>query len=316
MGKRTVMKAIAFLCMMILLVSAQPDFENAKAEDGLGGLATKKLATRSGPGTEYSETGTYNVAGQYIKVLSRAWDKRNEIWWVKCEIPYKGEIRVLWTGYKRFDSSTLPLESIPIEGENNSKIPNQDSSWKSAYRQFFTSGSYKNYIRAVDPEYAGMLAERDTQWDSIALHDMDGDGTPELIIRSDYAVEQADVFVYQNGNVYWVGTMGGDNFFQWIISYRDSGYRGLFTVMGGPAMSITRYTLANGTLNRQDIARTMVDNNGDYTIGIQMYMNDSTLYQLLYNTFVSGRDVSSPLEWYGRSGLNSDSDWNAFFLSY
>ena len=82
--------------------------------DGVYGLTIQKLATRSGPGTQYAEKGTYNVAGQYIKILTRAWDDRNGIWWVKCEIPYKGALRVLWTGYKRFDSSTCPLESIPI----------------------------------------------------------------------------------------------------------------------------------------------------------------------------------------------------------
>ena len=79
------------------------------------GLTINKLATRTGPGTQYAEGGTYNVKGQYIQVLARAYDTRNGIWWVKCVIPYKGENRVLWTGYKRFDHSQLPLESIPIE---------------------------------------------------------------------------------------------------------------------------------------------------------------------------------------------------------
>ena len=83
--------------------------------DGVWGLATQKLATRDGPGTTYNEKGTYNVAGQYIKVLSRAWDKRNSIWWVKCEIPYRSEIRVLWTGWKRFDHSTISLDDLPEE---------------------------------------------------------------------------------------------------------------------------------------------------------------------------------------------------------
>ena len=83
--------------------------------DGLYGLAVQKLATRNGPGTTYDEKGTYNVAGQYIKVLSRAWDSRNGIWWVKCEIPYHGEIRVLWTGWKRFDHSTISLDDLPEE---------------------------------------------------------------------------------------------------------------------------------------------------------------------------------------------------------
>lgn len=88
--------------------------DSARPEE-LYGLATDKLATRSGPGTQYAGKGTYSVAGQYIRVLSRAWDSRNGIWWVKCAIPYKKETRILWTGYKRFDSETLPLESIPIE---------------------------------------------------------------------------------------------------------------------------------------------------------------------------------------------------------
>ena len=105
--------------------------------------------------------------------------------------------------------------------------------WKSAYRTFFVSGEYQRGLQAADLEYAEIFAERDTQWDSIALHDMDGDGMPELVIRSDYAIEQADVFACRDGSIVHAGTMGGDNFFQWIISYRDSGYRGLFTVMGG-----------------------------------------------------------------------------------
>ena len=87
----------------------------AAAADGVYGLTTDKLATRKGPGTTYEGGGTYSVKGQYIKVLSKAWDKRNGIWWVKCEIPYRKEIRVLWTGWKRFDPSTISLEDLPEE---------------------------------------------------------------------------------------------------------------------------------------------------------------------------------------------------------
>ena len=87
----------------------------AKPAGTIYGLTINRLATRTGPGTQYTEGGTYNVKGQYIQVLARAYDKRNGIWWVKCVIPYHGENRILWTGYKRFDHSQLPLESIPIE---------------------------------------------------------------------------------------------------------------------------------------------------------------------------------------------------------
>ena len=86
-----------------------------RGSGGVYGLAIDKLATRKGPGTQYEEGGTYNVKNQYIKVLAKAWDKRNDIWWVKCEIPYNGEIRILWTGWKRFDHSTISLDDLPEE---------------------------------------------------------------------------------------------------------------------------------------------------------------------------------------------------------
>ena len=93
--------------------NTQPVQPSAPSE--VYGLTIQKLATRKGPGTQYEEGGTYFVENQWIKVLSKAYDKRNEIWWVKCEIPYHGEIRVLWTGYKRFDHSTLSLDDLPEE---------------------------------------------------------------------------------------------------------------------------------------------------------------------------------------------------------
>ena len=55
------------------------------------------------------------MKNQWIRVLAKAWDNRNGIWWVKCEIPYHGEIRVLWTGWKRFDHSSMSLDSVPEE---------------------------------------------------------------------------------------------------------------------------------------------------------------------------------------------------------
>ena len=86
-------------------------------EPAIYALAIKKLATRTGPGTQYEEGGTYSVKDEYIRILSRAYDKRNGIWWVKCEIPYKKQIRVLWTGWNRFDENSANLEEIPIDPE-------------------------------------------------------------------------------------------------------------------------------------------------------------------------------------------------------
>ena len=79
------------------------------------GYTIDKLATRKGPSTTYEGGGTYSVKNQWIRVLAKAWDKRNSIWWVKCEIPYRNEVRVLWTGYKRFDPNSLDLADLPEE---------------------------------------------------------------------------------------------------------------------------------------------------------------------------------------------------------
>lgn len=96
-------------------ISPQEPVTPARRGGDVYGLTIDKIATRKGPGTQYQEGGTYSVKGQYIKVLAKAYDKRNGIWWVKCEIPYRNEIRVLWTGYKRFDHGTLSLDDLPEE---------------------------------------------------------------------------------------------------------------------------------------------------------------------------------------------------------
>ncbi len=94
---------------------------NAEYTDGNDGaaqeyyaLATQKLATRTGPGTQYSEPGTFNVKGQWIRILAKAYDSGGVLW-VKCEIPTRNGTIVAWTGWKRFDHSTLDIHLVPEE---------------------------------------------------------------------------------------------------------------------------------------------------------------------------------------------------------
>lgn len=94
----------------------EPDTEeDSLPEEELYGLVIKKLATRSGPSPRAEDTGTYSLKGKRIRVYSRAYDPIENAWWVKCDVPYRGKIRTLWAWYTRFDSKTLPLESIPID---------------------------------------------------------------------------------------------------------------------------------------------------------------------------------------------------------
>lgn len=93
----------------------EPAITNSNSNEELYGLVIKKLATRSGPSPRAEDTGTYSLKGKRIRVYSRAYDPIENAWWVKCDVPYHGETRTLWAWYTRFDSKTLPLESIPIE---------------------------------------------------------------------------------------------------------------------------------------------------------------------------------------------------------
>ena len=72
----------------------------------------QRLATRSGPSTNYDELGSYFSAGTEIKAISKAWDTRNDIWWVQVEFAYNGTARRAYTGLKRLNMSA---ESVPTE---------------------------------------------------------------------------------------------------------------------------------------------------------------------------------------------------------
>ena len=287
----------------------------------LYGLAKQKIATRNGPGTQYDEKGTYNVAGQYLRVFSRAWDSRNGIWWVKCEIPYKGEKRVLWTGYKRFDSDTLPLESIPVEGED----PNAGKSggqaqpvqgWRDVYRAFVRNQQYEKYLRCVEPAFQDSFYDPAQRTNTFALYDLDRDGVPELITESLYGLEQYDVFTCEGSAVRWLGTAGGDNFINDVFRFDDPRYPGLFVSLGGPAQTVQRCTLSGGAMTKQTVGATVMNAEGDEATDFRMDVQDSGLYILLFNRLVAWPSAGgASLVWFGWTELLNDAGWVSFCAS-
>ena len=73
--------------------------------DITGCSLTQKLATRSGPGTQYAEPGTFfgkNWQQQTVKVMKKSYD--GSVWWVQVDFQNgsKSKYRV-WTGAKRVD---------------------------------------------------------------------------------------------------------------------------------------------------------------------------------------------------------------------
>ena len=75
------------------------------------GTLNARLATRTGPGTQYDEPGSFLSAGSKVTVLSKAYDQRNGIWWVQVEFTERGTAYRAYTGVKRFNN--LNLNQIP-----------------------------------------------------------------------------------------------------------------------------------------------------------------------------------------------------------
>lgn len=107
------------LCLVVVLLPMAALAEEAPSATQVGlapvyGSTIDRLSTRSGPSTEYRETGTYYVEGESVRILSLAYD-RNDICWVQCEVSYGSKLRRVYTGLKRFDTTTFDLATVPEE---------------------------------------------------------------------------------------------------------------------------------------------------------------------------------------------------------
>ena len=85
--------------------------------DGLSGNLLMKLATRSGPGTQYDEPGTFfgsNWQTSWVNVVGKAWD--GNIWWVLVDFNYGNAKYRIWTGLKRVNVNLDYVPEIQMSG--------------------------------------------------------------------------------------------------------------------------------------------------------------------------------------------------------
>ncbi len=102
--------ALMLLAVLLTLPASAP-----AAGGGVTAPLLMRLSTRTGPGTEYDEPGTFfqsNYAYTTVRVLSRAWDSRNDIWWVQTEFRSGGQSYRAYTGLKRVN---MDVYSVPEE---------------------------------------------------------------------------------------------------------------------------------------------------------------------------------------------------------
>lgn len=100
-------KLTALILTLCMLMSC-----GAALADTAWGRLNQKIATRSGPGTQYFEPGTFLKTGDYVTVHTKVWDNRNEIWWVQVEFNTNGGRYRAYTGSWRMnvDLSRVPQE--------------------------------------------------------------------------------------------------------------------------------------------------------------------------------------------------------------
>lgn len=98
--------------------STVPESDSGKAQEGAPqrGILNSRLATRTGPGTQFEEPGTFFAAGDEIIVYSIAYDVNN-VAWIQTEVnTNKGKMRV-YSGLKRVDG--LDISQLHVEQNLN-----------------------------------------------------------------------------------------------------------------------------------------------------------------------------------------------------
>ncbi len=100
-------KFLAMLIALMLLAACVPALAATQAR-----VTEGYIATRSGPGTKYTEPGSFLSYGSQVTVHTKVWDHANEIYWVQVEFTNRGERYRAYTGSWRLD---VNLNSVPDE---------------------------------------------------------------------------------------------------------------------------------------------------------------------------------------------------------
>ena len=152
-----------------------------------------------------------------------------------------------------------------------------ENDWQDAYHDFIVDEGYKSSGQDYNYDEAP----------SFALHDMDGDGTPELLAYNGAGYHAAGcVYAYtaDNGEAKFAGNAGGDIYSDGLYYYDNDQYPGLVTIGGGMGYYNSYYeTIENGQLVWEQVAYFGEDYNvdtGETKPFNQKKTTDNDLYNL------------------------------------
>lgn len=143
------------------------------SDTGVVATLTQRAATRSGPGNRYDEPGSFFSAGHEVKVISKAWDSENDLWWFQIEFKYDGEWYRAYTPETRVDIDPAVVATEPTE-------PIQTLSLPEDVRSYFGPGAnYRCYRYAMIYEgYDVKVYNIENGWAQIEYIDYALDGWP------------------------------------------------------------------------------------------------------------------------------------------
>lgn len=151
-------KLIALLLALCLLMTTGVAMASTSA------TCRQRLATRTGPGTEYDEPGTFLSQGSEVIVHTKVWDDRNDIWWVQVEFIYRGEKYRAYTGSQRLN---VNLNNVPVEFALG-------VDWLSCTTRCYAGPGYDYHYYGDWPVYSGSLVtvkEFENGWALIMYED-------------------------------------------------------------------------------------------------------------------------------------------------
>lgn len=151
-------KLIALITALCLLLTCSAAVAATTA------TCKQRLATRTGPGTEYDEPGSFLSQGSQVTVHTKAWDDRNNVWWVQVEFTYGGEKYRAYTGAKRLN---VDLNSVPTEMV-------YDTDWMACTTWCYAGPGYDYHYYSNWPVYSGdfvTVKEVENGWALIVAED-------------------------------------------------------------------------------------------------------------------------------------------------